>query len=126
MYLFYTISSLSICPFFFLLIGLKIDLQALSPALDLGIILLIVAVVGKIIGVAIPVLKMADGKSALLLGISMVPRAEIMMIVMQHGLLLGDWAIPARLFAAMVLVSAVTTIIVPIVLRPLLRQWPQT
>ena len=113
-------------PFFFLGIGLKIDLDALATALDLGIILLIVAVVGKVVGVAIPVLKLAEPRSAILLGISMVPRAEIMMIVMQHGLQLGEWAVPVRVFAAMVLVSAATTIVVPLVLRPLLRQWPQT
>ena len=75
---------------------------------------------------AIPVLKVAERRSAILLGISMVPPAEIMIIVMQHGLQLGEWAVPARVFAAIVLVSAATTIVVPLVLRPLLRQWPQT
>jgi Kef-type K+ transport system membrane component KefB len=113
-------------PFFFLGIGLKIDLNALASALDLGMSLLVVAVVGKVVGVALPVLKVAERRSAILLGISMVPRAEIVMIVMQHGMQLGEWAVPARVFAAMVLVSAATIIIVPIVLRPLLRQWPQT
>ena len=113
-------------PFFFLGIGLKIDLNSLTTALDLGIILVIVAVVGKVVGVAIPVLKVSEHRSAILLGISMIPRAEIMMVVMQHGMQLGEWAVPTRVFAAMVLVSTVTTIVVPLVLRPLLRQWPQT
>ena len=113
-------------PFFFIGIGLKIDLNALTTGLDLGIILLIVAMLGKLIGVGIPVLKIAESRSAVLLGISMVPRAEIMMIVMQHGWQLGEWAVPDQVFAAMVLVSAMTTFIVPFILRPLLRHWPQT
>ncbi|MBE9103003.1 cation:proton antiporter [Vacuolonema iberomarrocanum] len=113
-------------PFFFVGIGLKVDLSAISAALGLGVILLIVAVLGKMVGVAVPTLMMSGGASAILLGVSMVPRAEITMIVMQHGLQLGDWAVPPQVFSAMVLVSAATTIMVPLVLRPLLQRWPQT
>lgn len=113
-------------PFFFIGIGLKVDLSILPLALDLGIVLLVVAVLGKLIGVAIPVLPMSGWASATLLGVSMVPRAEIMMIVMQQGLQLGEWAVPSRVFAAMVVVSMATTVLVPLILRPLLRKWPQT
>ena len=113
-------------PFFFIGIGLKIDLAALSTAFDLGMFLLIVAVLGKFVGVAVPVLLMnAEWKSAILLGVSMAPRAEIAMIVMQHGLQIGAGTVPPRVFAAMVVVSAATSILVPLVLRPLLRRWPQ-
>ena len=113
-------------PFFFIGIGLKIDLSALSTAFDLGMLLLIVAVLGKFVGVALPVLLMKAGwKSAVLLGVSMAPRAEIAMIVMQHGLQIEDGTVSPRLFAAMVVVSAATSMFVPLVLRPLLRRWPQ-
>ena len=113
-------------PFFFIGIGLKIDLAALSTAFDLGMLLLIVAVLGKFIGVAVPILLMRSGwESAVLLGISMAPRAEIAMIVMQHGWQMGDGTVPSQVFAAMVVVSAATSIIIPLVLRPLLRRWPQ-
>ena len=113
-------------PFFFIGIGLKIDLAALSTAFDLGMFLLIVAVLGKFVGVAVPVLLMnAEWKSAILLGVSMALRAEIAMIVMQHGLQIGAGTVPPRVFAAMVVVSAATSILVPLVLRPLLRRWPQ-
>ena len=76
--------------------------------------------------VAVPVLLMRAGwKSAVLLGVSMAPRAEIAMIVMQHGWQIGDGTVSPRVFAAMVVVSAATSMVVPLVLRPLLRRWPQ-
>lgn len=78
------------------------------------------------IGVAAPALAIAIGwTSATLLGVSMVPRAEITMIVMQRGLQLGEWAVSPQVFAAMVLVSIATIIIVPLIVRPLLQKWPQ-
>lgn len=113
-------------PFFFIGIGLKVDFTMLSGALGLGIILFLVAVLGKMIGVAIPVIALSGWPSAILLGVSMVPRAEITMIVMQHGLQLGEWAVPTQVFSAMIVMSIATAIIVPLVLRPLLQKWPQT
>lgn len=112
-------------PFFFIGIGLNVDLGMVPMAFEMGIILLIVAVLGKFIGVGVPVLFMGGWPSAVLLGVSMVPRAEIAMIVMQHGLQLGENIVPLRVFAAMVMVSIATTLIVPLVLRPLLQRWPQ-
>lgn len=113
-------------PFFFVGIGLNIDLSILATALGWSAILLAAAVLGKVVGVAIPVLLTDSWDSAALLGISMVPRAEILMIIMQRGLQLGDWAVSSQLFSATIAVSAATTILVPLVLRPLLQRWPQT
>lgn len=113
-------------PFFFLGIGFSLDLEVLAIALGWGIILLIAAVLGKVVGVAVPVLILDTRTSALLLGISMVPRAEIMMIIMQRGLNLGEWAVSSQLFSAMVLVSATTTVVAPLILRRLLALQPQT
>lgn len=112
--------------FFFIGIGLSIDLTALPIALGWGAMLLTAAVLGKLIGVAIPVVITDTWNSAVLLGLSMVPRAEIMMIIMQRGLHLGAWAVSSHLFSAMVVVSAATTILIPLLLRRLLQRWPQT
>jgi len=60
---------------------------------------------------------------ALLLGVSMVPRVEINMVIMQRGLDLGDRAVPSHVFSAMVVLSMVTAIVSPIILRPLLKRW---
>lgn len=112
-------------PFFFIGIGLKVNPNLLVTAFSLGIILLFVAVIGKVVGAAAPVLIIAGWTDAVLFGVSMVPRSEITMVVMQHGLQLGNWAVPPQMFAAMVVVSAGTSIIAPLVLHPLLQRWPQ-
>ncbi|MDJ0716499.1 MAG: cation:proton antiporter [Prochloraceae cyanobacterium] len=112
-------------PFFFINIGLQLEFQALTAAIDLGVVLLLVAVLGKIIGTSIPALFTTGYKSAALLSISMVPRAEIAMIVMQRGRQLGEWAVSSQVFAAMIMVSAATCIMSPLLLRPLLQKWHQ-
>ncbi|MFP4119697.1 cation:proton antiporter [Coleofasciculus sp.] len=113
-------------PFFFIGIGLKINPSALTAALGMGGILLVAAVLGKLIGVGGPTWLTTGGIAAALIGVSMVPRAEITMIVMQRGLSLGEWAVSNQVFAAMVVVSAVTSILAPIVLRSLLNKLPET
>ena len=107
-------------PFFFIGIGLNIDPRALNTGLAIGSILLIAAVLGKLIGAGVPAYFATDCTGATLIGFSMIPRAEIAMIVMQRGLILGDWAVPSNVFAAMVFVCATTSVIVPIFLHSLL------
>jgi len=112
-------------PFFFIGLGLNIDPAVLAPALVPGLLLLLAAVFGKLIGAGGPALLFTNRKSALLLGLSMIPRAEIAMVIMYHGLRMGAWAVPAELYAAVTLVSAATCVLVPLVLYPLLQRWPQ-
>ncbi len=107
-------------PFFFIGIGLNIQPRALNEGLAIGSILLIAAVIGKLVGAGIPAFFATDCTGATLIGFSMIPRAEISMIIMQRGLILGDWAVPSNIFAAMVFVCAVTSVIVPIFLNSLL------
>ena len=53
----------------------------------------------------------------------MIPRAEIVMVIMQQGQQLGNWAVSSEVFAAMTMVSAATCILSPLLLRPLLRRY---
>ncbi len=110
-------------PFFFLNIGLQLDPQVLTSSFSMGTVLLVVAVLGKVIGTGIPALMTVGWPSAALLSISMIPRAEIVMVIMQHGQQLGDWAVSSEVFAAMTMVSAATCILSPLLLRPLLRRY---
>jgi len=64
-------------------------------------------------------------RGAVLIGLSMIPRAEIAMIIMQKGRSLGAWAVPSGLFGAMVLVSLATCLAVPVVLQRLFALWPR-
>jgi hypothetical protein len=78
-----------------------------------------------VVGTAGPAIAPLGWAGAFLLSVSMVPRAEIAMVIMQRGLNQGDWAVPANVFSGMVVVAAVTAIGTPIVLRRVLRHWPQ-
>jgi len=112
-------------PFFFIGIGLMIDPHSLKGALLPGAVLLFIAVAGKLVGNALPALFTTGWQGALLISISMVPRAEIAMLIMQQGRKIGDWAVPPQAFSAVVIVSMVTCLISPLALRHLLQRWPQ-
>ena len=112
-------------PFFFIAIGLHVDPQLVTAAVVPGAILLAAAGLGKFIGTVGPAYRGIGWAGSLLLGVSMIPRAEIAMIVMQHGRALGEAVVPREAFAAMVMVSAATCIFSPLMLRPMLGRWRQ-
>ena len=109
-------------PFFFIHIGLQLEISSFATSLNLVIILLIAAVLGKVVGTGLPAILTTDKVSALLLSISMIPRAEIAMVIMERGRQLGDWAVSPQIFASMILISVITCIVSPLVLRPLLQK----
>lgn len=113
-----------LAPFFFIGIGLAVEVDAIGAALWIGVILTLVAIAGKVVGAGIPSLLTTGSAGATLIGVSLVPRAEITMIIMERARQLGDWAVPAELFAAFVLVSVLTCLVAPIVLEILFRNWP--
>jgi Kef-type K+ transport system membrane component KefB len=111
-------------PFFFINVGLSVDPNTLTAAIWLGLILLVAAIVGKVAGNSLPALVTNRWTDALLLGVSMIPRAEIAMVIMHQGLLLGEWAVPTSVYSGMVLVSLITLVISPIIIRFMLKRWP--
>ena len=111
-------------PFFFVGIGLDVAVDALPGALPVGALLLAAAVVGKIAGTALPLACGVGGAGALLIGVSMVPRAEIAMIVMDRGRALGDWAVPPGIYGGMVVVTLGSCLLAPPLVALLLRRRP--
>lgn len=109
-------------PFFFVGIGLGVVVGSLGASVALGAVLLVAAVAAKIAGTALPLVAATGGTGALVIGVSMVPRAEIAMIVMERGRDLGDWAVPPELYGAMVFVSLATCLLTPPVVRHLLSR----
>lgn len=109
-------------PFFFIYIGLQLEIKSFDTSLSLVLVLLTVAVLGKVIGTGLPAMLTTDRGSALLLSISMIPRAEIAMVIMERGRQLGDWAVPPQIFTSMIIVSAITCTVSPLFLRPLLQK----
>jgi Kef-type K+ transport system membrane component KefB len=112
-------------PFFFVGIGLDVNPSVIVPAVGLGLVLVVAASIGKILGAGGPVFFMTGFTGFVLIGASMIPRAEIAMVIMQRGLRLGSWAVPDKVYGAMVMVSAVTCLFSPLIVRPLLKKWPQ-
>lgn len=113
-------------PFFFVGVGLQIEISAISSAILIGSLLTVFAILFKLVGDGIPSYFKVGAAGAALIGVSMIPRAEIAMIVMQHGLSLGDWAVPPEVYAAMVVVTALTCIISPILINQMFNRFPQT
>ncbi|MBD3234465.1 MAG: cation:proton antiporter [candidate division Zixibacteria bacterium] len=110
-------------PFFFIGIGMMMDPGVLTTAVVIGLILSVSAFFGKLVGHGLPSVLTIGGSGALLIGLSMVPRAEITMIIMQRGHAQGSWAVPAEAYAGMVIVSLLTCIISPVIVQKLLRHW---
>ncbi|MGF1761577.1 cation:proton antiporter [Photobacterium sagamiensis] len=111
-------------PFFFIYIGMQVDPSSISSSLGLAAILFILATLGKFFGVAVPALLITKKYDAILLGLSMIPRAEIAMIVVFQCQQLGDNIVSNKVFATMVLVSVTTSITAPLILRSLLVKSP--
>ena len=108
-------------PFFFIGLGLHIDLTAFSTALWPGLVLLAAAITGKVVGTSLPAYRRLGGYGALLIGVSMIPRAEIAMVIMQKALKAG--ADPAA-FTAMMVVTVGTVLITSLTLPWLMRHEP--
>ena len=113
-------------PFFFISVGLTIDPGSLESALGIGGVLLVVAILGKVIGAGGPALLTTGSAGAALIGISMVPRAEIAMVIAQQGKVLGDWAMPAEVFSSIAMISIVTCLISPLGIRWIIRKFPDS
>ena len=73
--------------------GLAVEVDAIGAALWIGLVLTLVAIAGKVLGAAIPSLLTTGSAGATLIGVSLVPRAEITMIIMERARQLGDWAV---------------------------------
>jgi Kef-type K+ transport system membrane component KefB len=97
-------------------------LEGIGSAVYSGLILLVVAVVGKLVGNGLFSLMVTDKKSALLIGISMIPRAEIALVVIQKGRELGAEYLPSNLFSAIILVCMITCTLIPFILRYFLKK----
>jgi Kef-type K+ transport system membrane component KefB len=108
-------------PFFFTGIGLKLAPGSLLAGVGAGSVLLLAATAGKILGAGAPAALLVGRRSAALIALSMVPRAEICMVIMQMRRSAGTWAVPDAVFNGMMVVSAATCVFSALALRRLLR-----
>jgi Kef-type K+ transport system membrane component KefB len=107
-------------PFFFVVTGSMVDISVLADPkiLGLGAAITVLAIAGKMLsGLA------AGGRyrvrSALIVGVGMVPRGEVGLIVASLGLALG--AVTQNDLSKVIFMSIATTLIVPPILHALLK-----
>ncbi len=110
-----------LAPFFFVLTGSQVDWRVfLQPELAvLAGLVTGLAVLGKLLGGGLAALGLAP-RQVLAIGIGMVPRGEVGLIVAGLGQSLG--IIPPPIFAVVVAMSFLTTLIVPPALALLYRR----
>jgi Kef-type K+ transport system membrane component KefB len=101
---------------FFVSLGVAADFRALGAVWIFAAVLLVVAVVSKLVGCGLGALVSGHSVTdATTIGLAMVPRGEVAMIVGLLGLSAG--VIGDGLFAAIVFVAFLTTILTPVLLR---------
>ncbi len=100
-------------PFFFLFVGMSVNLASFGDVIVLAVIVTILAVATKYIGCGLGSLKLGRG-SANIIGVGMVPRGEVGIIVATIGLRLG--VVPQGMFSVVVFMSMATTIVAPFLL----------
>jgi Kef-type K+ transport system membrane component KefB len=113
----HTITYGLLVPIFFVSIGLKANARSLdSSALLFTLAIVIVAILSKIFGCGLGArLTGYTNRESLRVGVGMVSRGEVGLIVSSVGLAAGIISQPV--FAAMVIVVLVTTLLTPVMLR---------
>jgi len=110
-------------PFFFVITGTQVNLSELANPTALGALLIIVilAVIGKLVGSVLGALSLGR-KSALVVGMGMVPRGEVGIIVASLGQQAGVFN--ATTYALIIAMSLATSIIAPPLLAKLIARLP--
>lgn len=114
-------SYLIFSPVFFASVGLKVTLGGMDASIWIfSILLLVIAILTKVVGCGLGAKVCGcTGKEALQIGIGMVSRGEVALIVAQKGYASG--MLDNVLFAPIVLVVIVTTLLTPILLKLVMK-----
>jgi Na+:H+ antiporter len=110
-----------LAPFFFVVTGMEVIPRSFTqgPTLALLGAVFVLAVVGKLVPGALSAYRFGP-RGALIVGVGMVPRAEVGIIVAALGLASG--VVGHRLYAVVLAMSALTWVVAPPVLRHLFRE----
>ncbi|MDI6883790.1 MAG: cation:proton antiporter [Hadesarchaea archaeon] len=110
-------------PIFFVAMGARTDLGALTGACSLAVALAIIAMFDKVVGCGIGALASGFGvKDSLRVGVGMMPRAEIALVIAAMGASTG--VIGAELLSMAVMVVLVTSLITPVLVKLAFKEAP--
>ena len=119
-------------PLFFVWVGASLwewasqDLSSFTAVGLLALVIIIVAIVGKIVGCGIGA-KLAGmkNKESLQIGVGMIPRMELALIIVSsaisHGLLSSP-KVEHQILAATILLTIATTLITPLLIKAVFKQ----
>jgi Kef-type K+ transport system membrane component KefB len=97
-------------PFFFLYIGISVNLSTFGGVAILALLITFVAIATKFVGCAVGAYRLG-AKSATIVGVGMVPRGEVGLIIASVGLSIGS--ISGDMFSVVVFMSLLTTLVAP-------------
>ncbi|HUL13624.1 MAG TPA: cation:proton antiporter [Methylococcaceae bacterium] len=110
-------------PIFFVMVGLSLNLRVIdwtSPFIwSFSLSLFVIAVLGKLLGA---LLLRGPWPARFAIGIAMIPRGEVGLIFAELGRVSA--ILNNELYAALIIVIALTTLLAPILLRSLYRRIP--
>jgi len=105
-------------PFFFVFVGMRVELSGFVDVIPLAIVTIILAIIGKYYGCYAGVRisdKSLEKDSADIVGIGMIPRGEVGIIVAAIGLTSG--AMSHDMYTVVMLMSIVTALVAPPLLK---------
>lgn len=109
--------NLIFSPIFFAVIGARLNVWALTPMAFYGMLLILaIAITSKVVGCGIPAaLVTRSSRIGVRVGVGMISRGEVGLIVGGIGLAAG--AINQDVYAQIVAMAVITTIVTPMLLR---------
>jgi Kef-type K+ transport system membrane component KefB len=112
-------------PIFFVIMGAKVDLPGLlqPEVLGLGLVITLLAVIGKLFGCGLAARLTGMGKrESLAVGIGMSPRGEVGIVV--AAIALSSGVISGNIYSVVVFMAVLTTLITPPLLRQVMKKLP--
>ncbi|MDX1485545.1 MAG: cation:proton antiporter [Alphaproteobacteria bacterium] len=116
-------------PIFFASIGARLDFAAIFAAPGLVVLVIVLALLGKMIGAGLPALATGLGRrEAAAVGVGMSARGAVELVVLsiavQAGLIVAGGGEGAQIYSSLVVMAVVTTLAVPVLLRRILKHHP--
>ena len=101
--------------------GMLVDFGAMQPVLVFGLVISVLAVIGKVFGCGMPALAVGFNiRGATRIGVGMMPRGEVALIVAGVGLSRG--VIEPDVFGVAIMMTFITTVLAPIMLVPIFQR----
>jgi len=105
-------------PFFFVVMGAKVDLRDAVDVVPLAIVLTVVAIISKLLGCSLGAISKGE-RAALIIGAGMVPRGEVGIVVAMIGYSMGTISLP--IYSVIILVSVATTLYAPFLIKTVIK-----